>query len=261
MKVFITTLVVALTAGFGTAAIKESAVIYKDGDVELEGFIAYDDGIEAGDRPGVLIVHQWTGLTDYEKGRARQLAELGYTAFALDIYGKGIRPDRSEASKFAGIYKGDRELYRRRLMAGLEVLKEKGKVDENSIAAIGYCFGGTGVLEIARAGVPLAGVISFHGGLNTAEGMAAKKDKVKAEVLVLHGADDPYVPADEVATFEEEMRSTGAVWSLVKYGDAVHSFSQKMAGNDKSKGAAYNKRADKLSWEDMRLFLDRVFAD
>ena len=237
MKVFITTLVVALTAGFGTAAIKESAVIYKDGDVALEGFIAYDDGIEAGDRPGVLIVHQWTGLTDYEKGRARQLAELGYTAFALDIYGKGIRPDRSEASKFAGIYKGDRELYRRRLMAGLEVLKEKGKVDENSIAAIGYCFGGTGVLEIARAGVPLAG------------GMAAKKDKVKAEVLVLHGADDPYVPADEVATFEEEMRSTGAVWSLVKYGDAVHSFSQKMAGNDKSKGAAYNKRADKLSWE------------
>jgi len=250
-----------LLSSLSFAEIKESAVLYKDGDVELEGFIAYDDGIEVGTRPGVLIVHQWTGLGTHEKNRARKLAELGYTAFALDIYGKGVRPDRSEAAKFAGKYKGDRELYRRRLLAGLEVLKSKGKIKEDSIAAIGYCFGGTGVLEIARAGVPLAGVVSFHGGLNASEEMKAEKGKVKAEVLVLHGADDPFVPGEEVAAFEEEMRSANANWSLVKYGSAVHGFTQKSAGNDPSKGVAFNERAEKQSWQAMRIFFDRVFQD
>ena len=136
----------ALSCLTASAEIVESTVLYKDGEVVLEGFLAYDDAIAADTRPGVLIVHQWTGLSEYEKGRARQLAGLGYTAFALDIYGKGVRPERAEAGKFAGIYKGDRALYRRRLLAGLEVLKQRGKVDEKSIAAIGYCFGGTGSL-------------------------------------------------------------------------------------------------------------------
>ena len=250
---------IALGCPSASAEVVEAAVLYNDGDVVLEGFLAYDDAIAADTRPGVLLVHQWTGLGDYEKGRARQLAALGYTAFALDVYGKGVRPDQADAGKFAGIYKGDRALYRRRLLAGLEVLKQKGKVDEASIAAIGYCFGGTGVLEIARAGIPLAGVVSFHGGLGAGDGMAAKKGTVQAEVLVLHGADDPFVPAAEVAGFEDEMRSSGAVWSLVKYGGAVHSFSQQMAGDDPSKGAAYDKRADRLSWQAMRQFFDRVF--
>jgi len=173
MRRIVAMLLLLFHIGAARAEIKEAVVSYKDGEVELEGFIAFDESITAGTRPGVLIAHQWTGLGEYEKGRARQLAALGYTAFAVDVYGKGVRPDRSEAADVAGIYKGDRALYRRRLLAGLEVLKKMGQITERAIVAIGYCFGGTGVLEIARAGVPLAGVVSFHGGLGAAAGMAA----------------------------------------------------------------------------------------
>ena len=145
-------------------------------------------------------------------------------------------------------------------MAGLEVLKEKGKLEADRIAAIGYCFGGTGVLEIARAGVPVAGVVSFHGGLGAAEGMGAKEGEVKAKVLVLHGADDPFVPAEEVAGFEKEMDAAKATWDLVEYPGAVHAFTQRMAGDDPSKGAAYNEAADKASWEAMRKFFGELFG-
>jgi len=240
------------------SAIVEKPVEYQQGDTTLEGYHAYDDSISAA-RPAILIVHQWTGLTDYAKSRSKQLAELGYNVFALDIYGKGIRPQPPEAGTEAGKYKGDRELFRARLMAGLEVLKNDPNTNPDKIAAIGYCFGGTGVLELARSGADIAGVVSFHGGLGAAEGMTADKDTLKARILVCHGADDPYVPAAEVAAFEKEMREANADWQLIAYGNAVHAFTQKMAGDDNSKGAAYHEKADQRSWQAMKQFFAEIF--
>lgn len=240
------------------AGITTQDVEYREGETTLQGFHAFDDEVE-GTRPGILIVHQWTGLTDYEKGRARQLAELGYNVFALDIYGKGVRPQPPESGKEAGKYKGDRKLFRARLNAGLEILRKDQLTDAERIAAIGYCFGGTGVLELARSGADIAGVVSFHGGLGAGEGMAANKSGVKAAVLVCHGAVDPYVPAEEVAGFQKEMNDAGADWQLIAYSDAVHAFTQPMAGDDPSKGAAYQKKADERSWEHMKVFFDEVF--
>lgn len=241
-----------------SAAVVERAVKYKLGDVELEGFHAYDDKIE-GKRPGILIIHQWTGLSENEKMRARMLAELGYNVLAADVYGIGIRPQPPESGKVSAIYKEDRELFRARMIAGLEVLKSDERTDAGKLAAIGYCFGGTGVLELARAGVKLNGVVSFHGGLAAAPKLEAKKGEVPAKVLVLHGAVDPYVPQAEVDGFQKEMEAAGADWQLVSYGGAVHAFTQKGAGNDPSKGAAYDAKADQRSWEDMKQFFAEIF--
>lgn len=243
-----------------SAAIVGKDVEYEQGGVKLEGFHAYDDEIE-GKRPGILIIHQWTGLTEYEKTRARMLAEMGYNVFAADVYGAGVRPQPPAAGEEAGKYKANRELYRARMIAGLDILKKDGNTDSGRIAAIGYCFGGTGVLELARAGTDIAGVVSFHGGLAPAEGMEAVKGKIPAKVLCLHGADDPHVPSAEVAAFQEEMRAAEADWQFISFGGAVHGFTQKMAGDDPSKGAAFNKKADERSWEDMQQFFAEIFSE
>ncbi|MBB5351427.1 dienelactone hydrolase [Haloferula luteola] len=240
------------------AALVENPVTYDDHGTELEGFHVYDDAID-GPRPAVLIVHQWTGLTDYEKGRARQLAELGYNVLAADIYGKGIRPQPPESGKVAGTYKGDRALYRSRLTAGLDVLKADERTLPDQVAAIGYCFGGTGVLELARSGADLAGVVSFHGGLDAAEGFLADSDTLKAKILVCHGAEDPHVPSSQIQDFHHEMEQAGADWLMVSYGHAVHAFTQPGAGNDPSKGAAYNEAADRRSWQQMKDFFAEIF--
>ena len=240
------------------AALVEKDVTYEHQGTTLEGYHAYDDSISTA-RPSILIVHQWTGLTDYEKSRSKQLAALGYNVFALDIYGKGIRPQPPEAGTEAGKYKGDRELFRSRLIAGLEVLKNDPKTNPDKIAAIGYCFGGTGVLELARSGADIDGVVSFHGGLGAADGMTADKATLKARILVCHGADDPFVPAAEVTAFEKEMREANADWQFIAYGNAVHAFTQKMAGDDNSKGAAYNEKADHRSWQAMQQFFAEIF--
>jgi dienelactone hydrolase len=242
------------------AEIVERLVGYEQAGVKLEGFHAHDDALE-GKRPGILIVHQWTGLTDYENMRARMLAELGYNVFAADVYGVGVRPQPPEAGEVAGKYKGDRQLYRDRLLAGLEILKNDERTDPSRIAAIGYCFGGTGVLELARAGTGISGVVSFHGGLAAAEGMEAKAGGVPARIICLHGAADPFVPPAEVAAFREEMSAAGADWQLNIYGGAVHAFTQKMAGDDPGKGAAYDAKADARSWEDMQQFFSEIFGE
>lgn len=241
------------------AEIRTQVVQYNDGDVALEGFVAWDSAKADKPVPGVLVVHQWTGLTDYEKGRCRQLAELGYVAFALDVYGKGVRPaNQQEAAKQAGIYKKDRELYRRRLTLGLEQLRATDGVAKNHIAAIGYCFGGTGAIELARSGADISGVVSFHGGLDSPQPELGKH--IKAKILVCHGADDPFVPANEIEAFKSELNSAGVDWQMIAYSDAVHSFTQPLAGNDNSRGAAYNENADRRSWMAMRSFFDEVFA-
>jgi len=232
-------------------------VEYKQGDTVLEGWSVYDDAIQ-GKRPAVLVVHQWKGLGDYEKKRAEMLARLGYNVFAADVYGKGIRPQTPQAAGAeAGKYKNDRTLLRARVRAGLDVLMSHELTDPKRIAAIGYCFGGTTVLELARSGAEIAGVVSFHGGLGSPTPGDARN--TKARVLVLHGADDPTVPPKEVAGFEDEMRQGGVDWQLVAYGGAVHSFTDWNAGNDNSKGAAYNERADRRSWEAMQQFFAELF--
>ncbi len=239
------------------AAVKTETIEYKEGDTVLEGVLIYDDSF-VNRRPGILIAHQWKGLTDYEKKRGEMLAKLGYVAFAADIYGKGTRPkDVQEAGQFSAKYKADRDLLRRRVKAGFDQLKKSRLVDPEKTAAIGYCFGGTTVLELARSGGDVNGVVSFHGALNTPTPQDAKN--IKGKVLVLHGADDPFVPPAEEQAFEEEMRNAKVDWQLVAYGNSVHSFTDWNAGNDNSKGAAYNEKADKRSWEDMKQFFAEIF--
>jgi dienelactone hydrolase len=240
------------------AAIRTEVVEYKQGDTTLEGFLAYDDSTTK-PRPGVLLIHDWMGVGDYAKSRAKQVAELGYVAFAADIYGKGVRPvDAKEASALAGKYKDDRALFRERLKAGLAQLTGNKLVAPGQVAAIGYCFGGTGVLEVARSGQDVKGVVSSHGGLNTPTPGDARN--VKGRVLVLHGADDPFVKPDEVAAFKKEMEDAKVKYEFVAYPGAVHSFTRPDAGNDNSKGAAYNETADKQSWAAMKKFFGEIFG-
>jgi dienelactone hydrolase len=240
------------------AALKTEVIAYEQGGVTLEGFLAYDDA-NTKPRPGVLLIHDWMGVGDYAKSRARQLAELGYVAFAADIYGKGNQPaDQKAAGALAGKYKGDRALYRARLKAGLEQLAARKEVAAGQIAAIGYCFGGTGALELARSGADLKGVVTFHGGLATPTPEDAKN--IKCPVLVLHGADDPFVKPDEVAAFKKEMEQAHVKYEFVAYPGAVHSFTRPDAGNDNRKGAAYNEAADKQSWAAMQKFFKEIFG-
>lgn len=251
--------VIGIFASAGMAELRSEAVEYRDGDAVMEGYLVYDDA-KQGIRPGVLVVHEWMGLNDYAKRRADQLAGLGYIAFAADIYGKGIRPkDTTEAGQFAGKYRSDRKLLRSRVNAAFSVLNDQDLTDLKRTAAIGYCFGGTTVLELARSGADLSGVVSFHGALSTPAPGDAKN--IKAKVLALHGADDPNVKPDEVAAFQEEMRNAGIDWYFVSYGNAVHSFTNPDAGNDPKKGAAYNEKADKRSWEAMKSFFREIFGE
>ena len=240
------------------AAIETRSVEYRQGNTRLVGYLAFPKDV-TGPLPGILVVHEWMGLNDYAKHRADQLAELGYIAFAADIYGDGkIAANREEAGKLAGSYKNDRPLLRARVAAGLATLKAQPGVAGDKIAAIGYCFGGTAVLELARSGADIAGVVSFHGGLDTPTSQDAKN--IRAKVLALHGADDPYVPADQVAAFENEMRQAGMDWQLIVYGGAVHGFTNPANGTDNSKGAAYNALADARSWVAMQQFFNELFA-
>lgn len=232
-------------------------VEYKEGSTTLEGLSVHDDATQ-GKRPGILVVHQWKGLGDYEKKRAEMLAKLGYNVFAVDIYGKGVRfANPKDAAAESAKYKSDRALLRARVNAGLAMLKKHELTDATKVAAIGYCFGGTTALELARSGADISGIVSFHGGLNTPT--PADAQKIKGKVLALHGADDPHVPPAEVAAFEQEMRKAKVDWSLVSYGGAVHSFTDWNAGSDNSKGSAYNEKADKRSWEAMKTFFAELF--
>ena len=248
---------VLLTSAHTLAAIQTKVVEYKDGDTVLEGYLAYDDAIQ-GKRPGVLVVHEWNGLQSYVKKRTEQLAKLGYVAFAIDMYGKGIRPQNpQESGAQAKIYRQDRKLMRDRANSGLQVLQQNSLTDTKRIAAIGYCFGGGTVLELARSGADIAGVVSFHGNLDTPNPKDAQN--IKAKVLVLHGASDPLVPTEQVKAFETEMRQANVKWQLVSYPRAVHGFTNSENGNDPSTGVAYNEFADQRSWQAMKQFFAQIF--
>lgn len=270
-------LFILILAANAMATIRTETVKYRDGDEMLLGYLAYDDSAQDR-RPGILVVHEWWGLNKYVKERAEQLARLGYVAFAVDMYGNGrTAHDVREAGQLAGKWKSDRAAMRRRAIAALDALKKDARTDPVRIAAIGYCFGGTVALEMARANADLRGIVSFHGGLDTTTGTvkssvttATVKTSVtpgtvetsvtmRPKVLVLSGADDPMVPPEQQKAFTDEMRRAGADWQMVLYGGAVHSFTNPASGSDKSKGVAYNAEADRRSWRAMQDFLGELF--
>lgn len=251
-------LLIALTlaGSLAQAKVKTETVNYKEGNTTLKGYLAYDDSHKE-PRPGLVLVHEWMGLNDYAKRRAREMAEKGYIVLAADIYGNGMTTKNpKEAGQLAGKYKNDRALFRKRMQAALDTLKAQKGVETSKIAAMGYCFGGTGVLELARSGADIKGVISFHGGLGSPTPADAKN--IKAKVLVLHGAVDPNVPPEEVAAFQKEMNDAHVDYQLVAYSDTVHAFTNPDSGNDPSKGAAYNAVSERRSIVALHDFLDEV---
>ena len=254
---FIAPIVALVCSTVAQAEVRTQLVEYKQGNTVLEGYLAYDDEIK-GKRPGVMIVHEWTGIGPYVQQRARQLAKLGYVAFAADIYGKGVRPkNEKEAAAQAKIYRSDRQLMRDRAQAGLRVLQQNQLTERNKIAAIGYCFGGGTVLELARSGADVTGVVSFHGNLDTPNPKDAQN--IKANVLVLHGGADPLVPMEQVTAFYNEMNQADVDWKMIVYGNAVHSFTNPEAGNDLKDGVAYNAEADRESWAATQRFFAEIF--
>jgi dienelactone hydrolase len=239
------------------AELRTESVEYKDGDVLLKGYLAYDDAA-TGKRPGVIVVHEWWGLNRYIKNRAAELARLGYIAFAIDMYGKGENTnDPKKAGKLSGVFVKDRRAMRERAKAGLDVFRRNNLVDPKRIAAIGYCFGGTTVLELARSGAGLKGVASFHGELDTPNPGDARN--IRGSVLVLQGADDPFSPPKKVEAFQNEMEKARVDWQMNIYGGAEHSFTNPEADSYGIKGVAYNKKADARSWEALKIFFGEIF--
>lgn len=226
-----------------------------DGTV-MKGYLAYNDKIE-GKRPGVLVVHEWWGLNDYARRRARMLAELGYTALALDMYGEGkqaTHPD--DAGKFSMELMKNFDVAKARFIAGEDFLKKQPTVDSDRVAAIGYCFGGGMALNMARQGVDLKGVVSFHGGLAAVK--PAEPGAIKAKILVLHGSDDKFTTPEQIEAFKGEMKAAGADYRFIVYPGAMHAFTNPDATANGKKfniPLAYNKKADKESWAEMKKFL------
>jgi dienelactone hydrolase len=235
-------------------AIQTQEIEYHDGDAELAGLLAWDDARDQR-RPGILVVHGGAGLDDHAKGRARRLAEFGFVAFACDMYGKGVAGNRERVMARIMELRSDRAKLCQRTRAGMEVLASKRWVD-GRIAAVGYCFGGMTVLELARSGTELAGVVSVHGSLDTSR--PAEPESVKAKILVCHGALDPHVPMTQVSSFAEEMKHAGADWQLIVYGGAMHGFTHE--SGPYVPGVAYDALADARSGAAMQSFFGELFG-
>lgn len=239
---------------------KEQEIEYRAGDVTAKGFLAYDDTV-AGKRPGVLVVHEWWGHTQFTRDCARKAARAGFAGFALDLYGNGKQVDNpQDAGRLMGEVGKNFPVMQARFHAARDVLSKQPNVDPSRLAAIGYCFGGSVVLQMALAGEDLRGVVSFHGLLPG--GQAVKPGKVKAKVLVLNGADDPLVPKDKLQAFEKEMQAAGADCKVVTYPGAKHAFTNPAAterGKKFGLPLEYNAAADQQSWTEAVSFLNRVF--
>jgi len=267
MKRFTAKMIVVLLV-IGMAAVTDAAqkiegktVEYASQGVTFKGYLAYDENLK-GKRPGVLVVHEWWGLNDYARRRAQMLAELGYTALAVDMYGDGktaMHPD--DAGKFSSELMKNFDVAKGRFMAAIEFLKQQPTVDPTRIAAIGYCFGGGVVLNMARQGVDLKGVASFHGSLSAVK--PAAPGMVRAKVLVLHGADDKFIKPEEIEAFKKEMSEAGVDYMFISYPGVLHSFTNPDAdalGRKFALPLAYNADADKKSWEELKMFLKRIFG-
>jgi len=244
--------IVAVAVGApAQAAIKTQLIDYKQGDATLQGYLAYDDA-KTEKRPGIVVYHDWTGVSDNVKQRARMLAQLGYVAFAADIYGKGVHPQIGpDAAAESGKYMKDRATLLARAKAGYDVLRNNAMVDQARLVAIGYCFGAAPALDLARSGADLKSVVALHGVLSAPE---QNPKMIKAKVLVLHGADDPLVKQEAVQAFQKEMKDAAVDYEVVLYGGALHAFTDKRY-NDPAHGVKYDEKADKRSWIAMRDFL------
>ena len=243
------------------AALVDRDANYSSGATLMKGYIVYDDAVK-GERPAVLVVHEWWGHNEYSRDRARQLAQMGYVAMAVDMYGnarQALHPE--DAKKFSGEIANNIDLGKQRFLAAMSQLQQHKLVDAEKMAAIGYCFGGAVVLQMAREGVDLRGVVSFHGSLATDN--FARPGSVKARVMVAHGAEDPFVPALHITNFINEMNKTGVNYKFIVYSGAQHSFTNPAAddyGRRFNLPLKYNRKADLDSWNDMQVFLKDVFS-
>lgn len=261
---FLRALAVAISlvvAGSAMAEVTGKEVTYRAGDTTFKGYLAVNEAV-SGKRPAVIVVHEWWGHNDYVRQRARMLAELGYTALALDMYGDGKQADHPEdAGKFAGEVKNNMPAAEARFQAAINLLKNEPTVDGERLAAIGYCFGGSVVLEMARRGLPLDAVASFHGSLGTSN--PAQPGSVKGKVVVMNGADDPFVKPEAIEAFRKEMDAAGVDYEFINYPGAVHSFTNPEAdatGQKFGLPLAYNREADEKSWDRMKALFDETIG-
>lgn len=241
------------------AILKEENVTYNADTVSMNGYVVYDENKER-PRPAIIVVHEWWGLNDYSKTRARELAKLGYIAMAIDMYGKGQQGNNPDlAGKLAAPFYADPKMAKTRFDAALAKLKSYNQTDTSKIAAIGYCFGGTQVLNMALLGENLTGVVSFHGGLQV---VTPEKNKVKANILICHGLDDQFVPKKEVEQFKKQMDSVGVAYTFKGYEGATHAFTNPAStanGEKFNLPIKYNPAANTASWKDMKAFFNTIF--
>jgi dienelactone hydrolase len=258
MKILLVVTLVLTLMGFSRARgqVHTETIEYSQGGKILKGFLAYDPAIE-GKRPGVLVIHEWTGLNDYARERARQLAEMGYVAFALDMYGNGVvAQNNKEAQELSAPFFKDRPLMRQRALAGLDALRGYDLTDPARLAVIGFCFGGTTALELAMTGVDLKATVSFHGVLKFPDTEGLKD--VKGDVLVLDGGSDPNVPEGDLASLWAEMKAAGVAYQINIYGGAVHGFTNPANGNNAASGVAYDEGAARRAWAEMQMLFNEV---
>ena len=239
------------------AKVQSKAVPYTYGEGSFQGFLAWDDSVK-GQRPGILVVHEWWGLNEYARSRAEQLAGLGYVAFAVDMYGKGkVTTHPEKAGEWAKLTTGNVDEWLGRAKEGLKLLQADPKVDPTRLAAIGYCFGGATVMQLVYGGAPVKGVVSFHGSLPLPPN--ANPINNSAKVLIAHGASDPFLTSDHIGQFKAALDNAEIDWQMIQYGGAQHSFSNPSANQYGVKGVQYHAQADQRSWMHMRQFFEELF--
>jgi len=249
---------VILSAAMAHGAIKTENVEYRVGDTTFKSVVVYDDA-GSDKRPGIVVYPEWWGLNDYAKHRAHMLAELGYVAMAVDLFGNGqTTEDAATAGKWAGALKADRKVLRERANAGLEQLKKNPHVDASKLGTIGYCFGGSTAIELGRSGADVKAIVTFHAALDSPTPADGKN--IKGRLLVCHGGDDNFESPKDLAAFQDEMRQNHVDWQMNIYGGAVHSFTNPDADKHGIPGIAYNQRADERSWQAMKTVFQEVLG-
>lgn len=249
---------VLLCCGVARAEVQRETITYQHGDQTLKGYLAWDDRFGEGKRPGVLVVHEWWGLNDYVRQRADRLAELGYVAFAPDLYGEGkVTEHASEAGQWAQQVRANVERWQQLAAEGLKILASQPTCDADRIAAIGYCFGGATVMQMTYAGLDVQGVVSFHGSLPVPTQEQASN--IRSKVLICHGAADPFIPDETVRKFQTALNSADVDWQMISYGGAKHSFTVPGADEAGLAGLGYDADADRRSWQHMLLFFEEIF--
>ena len=251
-------LAVLLASALANAKIVTKTIDYEQGGAKLQGYLAYDDA-KRGTRPGILVVHEWWGLNDYIKHRAEQLAQMGYVAFAPDMYGNArVTRDPKEAQAWMTAAVQAPGLLAARSKAGLDILRQQPQTDKKHLAAIGFCFGGGTVLQLAYSGEPLDGVVSFHGSLAPPDDTQAKQ--IKTSIVILHGAEDGFVKPETIDAVRKALDAAKVDWYMVSYANAVHAFTNPDADSYNIPGIAYNEKAAERSWQEMQRFFNEKFA-